>query len=52
MSGTDAGADAIRWATTDCTIALMLALFVNAAILIVAAAAFHTSGHTDVAEIE
>lgn len=29
----------------------MLALFVNAAILIVAAAAFHTSGHSDVAEI-
>ena len=34
------------------TIALMLALFVNAAILIVAAAAFHATGHTDVAEIE
>ncbi|MCW4116254.1 Nramp family divalent metal transporter [Aurantimonas sp. MSK8Z-1] len=44
--------DAIKWATTDSTIALMLALFVNAAILIVAAAAFHTSGHSDVAEIE
>ena len=43
--------DAIKWATTDSTIALMLALFVNAAILIVAAAAFHTSGHADVAEI-
>jgi len=44
--------DAIRWAVTDSTIALMLALFVNAAILIVAAAAFHNSGHQDVAEID
>jgi manganese transport protein len=43
--------DAIKWATTDSTLALMLALFVNAAILIVAAATFHRSGHTDVAEI-
>ena len=43
--------DAIKWATTDSTIALMLALFVNAAILIVAAAAFHETGHADVAEI-
>ncbi|MDL2404207.1 Nramp family divalent metal transporter [Rhizobium calliandrae] len=43
--------DAIRWATADSTIALMLALFVNASILIVAAVAFHNSGHSDVAEI-
>ena len=43
--------DAIKWATVDSTIALMLALFVNAAILIVAAAAFHENGHSDVAEI-
>ncbi|MES2194116.1 MAG: Nramp family divalent metal transporter [Pseudomonadota bacterium] len=43
--------DAIKWATTDSTIALMMALFINAAILIVAAATFHTSGHADVAEI-
>jgi len=42
---------AIRWATVDSTIALTLALFVNAAILIVAAAVFHGSGHEDVAEI-
>ncbi|KQZ00810.1 manganese transporter [Pseudolabrys sp. Root1462] len=42
---------AIRYATTDSTIALMLALFVNAAILIVAAAVFHANGK-DVAEIE
>lgn len=44
--------EAIRWATWDSTIALMLALFINAAILIVSAAAFHRTGHQDVAEIE
>ncbi|MBV9066143.1 MAG: Nramp family divalent metal transporter, partial [Methylobacteriaceae bacterium] len=43
---------AIGWAVVDSTIALMLALFVNAAILIVAAAVFHASGRTDVEEIE
>jgi manganese transport protein len=42
---------AIRWATADGTIALMLALFVNAAILIVAAAVFNAAGRTDVADI-
>jgi manganese transport protein len=42
---------AIRFATVDSTVALMLALFVNAAILIVAAATFHTSGHSEVQEI-
>ena len=42
---------AIRWATTDGTSALMLALFVNAAILVIAAAAFHDTGRTDVADI-
>jgi len=48
----DAGRrQAIRFATADSTIALMLALFVNAAILVVAAAVFHASGHTEVAEI-
>jgi len=48
----DAGRrDAIKWATADSTIALMLALFINAAILVVAAATFHRSGHHDVAEI-
>ncbi|KYG99230.1 Nramp family divalent metal transporter [Bradyrhizobium sp. DOA1] len=49
----DAGRrEAIKWATTDSTIALMLALFINAAILVVAAATFHKSGHSDVAGIE
>ncbi|WP_442580178.1 Nramp family divalent metal transporter [Mesorhizobium sp. ASY16-5R] len=43
--------DAIKWATTDSTIALMLALFINASILIVAAAVFHENGRTDIAEI-
>ena len=43
---------AVKWATIDSTIALMLALFINAAILIVAAAVFHANGKTDVAEIE
>ncbi|MBV9557101.1 MAG: Nramp family divalent metal transporter [Pseudolabrys sp.] len=43
---------AIRYATTDSTVALMLALFVNAAILIVAAAVFNAAGKTNVAEIE
>jgi manganese transport protein len=43
--------DALKWATIDSTVALMLALFVNAAILIVSAVAFHESGHQDVADI-
>jgi manganese transport protein len=43
--------EAIKFATIDSTVALMFALFINAAILIVAAAAFHTSGNTEVAEI-
>ena len=43
--------DAIKWAVTDSTIALMLALFVNAAILIVSAVAFHNTGHQDLADI-
>jgi manganese transport protein len=43
--------EAIRFATWDSTIALFFALFINAAILIIAAAVFHTSGHSEVAEI-
>ncbi|EFH12940.1 Nramp family divalent metal transporter [Pseudoroseomonas cervicalis] len=42
---------AIRFATLDSTIALVLALFINSAILITAAAIFHTSGNTEIAEI-
>jgi manganese transport protein len=44
--------EAVRFAFIDSTIALSFALFINAAILIVAAATFHTSGHNDVAEIQ
>ncbi|PYL61803.1 MAG: divalent metal cation transporter [Verrucomicrobia bacterium] len=43
---------AIKFATIDSTFALMFALFINAAILILAAAVFHWSGHRDVAEIQ
>ena len=43
--------EAIRFANIDSATALMLALFVNAAILIVAAAVFHRGGHYEVAEI-
>jgi manganese transport protein len=47
----DGKRSAIRWATADSTIALMLALFVNGGILIVAAAVFHAHGK-NVEEIE
>jgi manganese transport protein len=42
---------AIKYATIDSTVALLFAFFINAAILIVASASFHTSGHKDVADI-
>jgi manganese transport protein len=44
--------EAIKFATIDSSAALMFALFINSAILILAAAAFHWSGHQDVAEIQ
>ncbi|MFL6537433.1 MAG: Nramp family divalent metal transporter [Chthoniobacterales bacterium] len=44
--------EAIRFATLDSTLALMFALFINAAILIVAAATFHSRGQHNVAEIQ
>ena len=44
--------EAVRFAFIDSTIALTFALFINAAILIIAAATFHTSGHSEVAEIQ
>jgi manganese transport protein len=44
--------EAIHMANMDSALALTLALFVNAAILIVAAAVFHRSGHFEVAAIE
>ena len=44
--------EAIKFATIDSTVALMFALFINGAILVLAAAAFHWSGHKDVASIQ
>jgi manganese transport protein len=44
--------DAIRFGTIDSTTALMGALFINAAILVLSSATFHTTGHQDVAEIQ
>ena len=43
--------EAINFASLDSAVALMFALFINAAILIMAAAVFHDSGHQDVADI-
>ena len=43
---------AIKFATIDSTLALMFALFINAAILIVSAATFYTRGRNDIAEIQ
>ncbi len=43
--------EAIKFATWDSTIALMLALFINASILILAASTFHANGHTDIVEL-
>ncbi|MCC7320878.1 MAG: Nramp family divalent metal transporter [Rubellimicrobium sp.] len=44
--------EALRFATIDSTVALTFALAINAAILILAAAAFHASGQTAVTEIQ
>ena len=44
--------EAIKFATLDSTIALMFALFINAAILIISAATFHTHGAFKVEEIQ
>jgi manganese transport protein len=44
--------EAFKFAFLDSTIALSFALFINAAILIVAAATFNRSGRTEVAEIQ
>jgi manganese transport protein len=49
---TEGRKEAVKFAFIDSTIALSFALFINAAILIVAAATFHKSGHNDVAEIQ
>ena len=44
--------EAIFFGTIDSTLALLFALFINAAILVVAAATFYRNGHQDVAEIQ
>lgn len=44
--------EAIKFGTIDSTVALSFALFINSAILIVAAATFHFSGYHEVAEIQ
>jgi manganese transport protein len=44
--------EAIHMANVDSALALMIALFVNAAILVVAAAVFHRSGMFDVAALQ
>ncbi|MFY7829984.1 Nramp family divalent metal transporter [Flectobacillus sp. BAB-3569] len=48
---TEGKRSAIKFATIDSTISLGFAFFINAAILIVSAAAFHTSGNQQVADI-
>ncbi|WP_461127857.1 Nramp family divalent metal transporter [Spirosoma aerophilum] len=42
---------AIKFATIDSTVSLFLAFFINAAILVLSAAAFHFSGNQEVADI-
>ena len=48
----DGKSEAIKFATIDSTVALLFALFINASILIVSAATFHSRGQTEVAEIQ
>jgi manganese transport protein len=43
--------EAMRFSTIDSSVALMSALFINAAILVMASAVFHGTGHQDVADI-
>jgi manganese transport protein len=47
----DSKKEAIRFASIDSAAALMSALFINAAILVMAAAVFHGTPHEDVADI-
>ena len=52
ISDTDAGrSEAVKLATIDTVVSLTLALFVNAAIMILAASAFHGNGYREVADI-
>ena len=43
--------EAIKFATIDSTASLLIAFFINAAILIVASATFHTTGNEHIADI-
>ncbi len=47
-----AKATAMRLSTLDTVVSLLLALVVNAAILVLAASAFHATGHTGVTDIQ
>ena len=52
VSDTDSGrSEAVKLATIDAVVSLTLALFVNAAIMILAASAFHGNGYREVADI-
>ena len=44
--------EAVRFATLDSTFALLLAFFINGAILVLAAAAFHGTGNQNVTELQ
>jgi len=48
----DGRREALRYGTLDSTVALLIALCINAAILVLAASAFHARGHAEVAEIQ
>src|SRR5438477_6603328 len=49
---TEGKREAIKYASIDSTGALMFALFINGAILVLAASVFHWSGHQDIAAIQ
>jgi manganese transport protein len=51
LPDTESKREAIRFATLDSTVALLFAFFINGAILILAAATFHNTGHQEVADI-
>ena len=51
LDNVESKAEAIRFATIDSSVALTSALFINGAILVMAAAVFHGSGHEQVADI-
>jgi NRAMP (natural resistance-associated macrophage protein)-like metal ion transporter len=53
IADTDAARrEAVRFCTLDAVVSLSLALLVNAAIMVLAASAFHATGHQSVTEID